>query len=189
VAHDPHYRGTKGADILPDEHAFGWWFSGPEKISKHGKRNKASVGSTHVIHPRDWHRLKPGQFGFHASLSPLDALVHAPDTVGLIAWYVEISGKLIYDPSEHMLIGGRRRYLAEIPADDLLIQYAVGSLFDTTGGRSIGPDDVPQATQELLRDSEYGSVKKGVIGAGFMMPPKHAHGMLHRMLLNEVTWF
>lgn len=182
------YRGSNGADILPDDHAFGWWFSGPECIAKHGKRRKARVGATHLIQPHRWDQLEVGKFGFHASSSPLDALIFAPDVPRLIAWYVELSGTVKHDTDA--MVGGRRRYLARVSADDVLLRYALACSLDVSKTADPDPDNIPDETMRMLeRSDEFISVKKGAIGAGLMLPGKYAHWRLSNMLMNEVEWF
>ena len=172
-------------ETLPDDHAFGWWFSGPECIAKHGKRRVARAGTAHVIQPHHWHKLKVGAFGFHASSSAFDALTYAPDVPGLIAWYVELSGVVVY--GSDAMVGGRRRYLARIDADAILRRYALACLLDVPG-YTPDPDHVPAAAAQALRTPNL-SAKKGATGAGMTLPGKHSHWRLNHMLMNEIQWF
>lgn len=170
---------------LPDEHAFGWWFSGPKCIARHGKRRVARAGTAHVIQPHNWHSLEVGKFGFHASSSAFDALMFAPDVPNLVAWYVELSGKLAL--ASDAMVGGRRRYIARVDADPILRRYALACLLDVPG---FAPDvdNVPAAAINMLRIAES-SAKKGALAAGMTLPGKHTHWRLNHMLLNEIRWF
>lgn len=170
---------------LPDEHAFGWWFSGPKCIARHGKRRVARAGTAHVIQPHKWQALEVGKFGFHASSSAFDALIHAPDVDDLVAWYVELSGTVIYGTDA--MVGGRRRYLARVDADTVLRRYALACLLDVPGF-SPDEDNAPVAAIDMLRTPEH-SAKKGAIGAGMTLPGKHSHWRLNHMLMAEIKWF